>query len=87
MGHRRRDGDLDEEESDSFDDVAVFEELVIERILKDRLSKMDSRLLTLHEELRSHDQPSSTGGETRRAQEGKGLMFPCYYEVDTHVCT
>ncbi|SCN65398.1 related to sensor protein hoxX [Fusarium fujikuroi] len=85
--HRRRDGDLDEEESDYFDDVAVFEKLVIERIFKERLSKMDARLLSLHEELRSHDHPSSTGGETRRPQEGKGLMFPCYYEVDTHVCT
>ncbi|KAF9777245.1 hypothetical protein IL306_004493 [Fusarium sp. DS 682] len=75
--HRRKDGELDEEETDSFDDVAVFEERVIERILKERLSKMDSRL----------DNTSNMSGETRRAQEGKGLMFPCYYEVNTHVCT
>ncbi|KAF4448062.1 hypothetical protein F53441_8493 [Fusarium austroafricanum] len=89
-GHRRREGQLDEEESDSFDDVAVFEERVIERIMKERLSKLDGRLLSYYEELKSHDDGTSNRiSETRGTQEGKGkgLLFPCYYEVDTPVCT
>ncbi|WZH50262.1 ClpP/crotonase-like domain-containing protein [Fusarium acuminatum] len=43
--HRRRDGEIDEEEADSFDDVAVYEEKVLQRIIGE--SELDEILILL----------------------------------------
>jgi hypothetical protein len=88
--HRRQDGEVDEEEADSFDDVAVYEERVLQRIIGERLLKMDGKLLSHHEEFKSHDDKvlvaSKLFEENRPAQNGKAMLFPCYYEENCQVC-
>jgi enoyl-CoA hydratase/carnithine racemase len=88
--HRRRDGQLDEEEADSFDDVARYEARALQKIMEERSHTRNGALLTQHEDVKSHEDrvviAAELLGETRGA-DGKAMLFPCYYEVDTPVCT
>ncbi|KAH7174636.1 uncharacterized protein B0J16DRAFT_348909 [Fusarium flagelliforme] len=88
--HRRRDGQLDEEEADSFDDVARYEARALQKIMEERSQRKEVTLVTHHGDVKSHEDRVITSEvlrETRGAQDGKAMLFPCYYEVDTPVCT
>ncbi|RGP67031.1 sensor hoxx [Fusarium longipes] len=89
--HRRREGEVDEEEADSFDDVAKYEARALQKILEERFQKRDGPLIAHHQDIKSHDDGvvirSQLLDGKRSAQEGKAILFPCYYEVDTPVCT
>jgi enoyl-CoA hydratase/carnithine racemase/methionyl-tRNA formyltransferase len=89
--HRRREGQVDDEEADSFDDVAKYEARALHKIIGERSQKKEAPFVMYHEKIKSHDDrvviTSELSDETRSAQDGKAMLFPCYYEVDTPVCT
>ncbi|KAF4962543.1 hypothetical protein FSARC_9321 [Fusarium sarcochroum] len=87
--HRRCEGEFDEEETDGFDDVAVYEERALQKVIGERLLKMDGQLKSRREELKAHDDllvASKLLEGKRVTQKGKEILFPCYYGVDTQVC-
>ncbi|KAL6916538.1 hypothetical protein FSST1_008033 [Fusarium sambucinum] len=89
--HRRREGEVDEEEADAFDDVAKYEAMALKNIPKEKPQGKQAALVTRNEKAKSHNGGvviiSELLSETRSAQDGKDILFPCYYGVDTTVCT
>ncbi|WZH49855.1 uncharacterized protein QYS62_011073 [Fusarium acuminatum] len=87
--HRRRDGMLDEEETDSFDDIATYVERPSAHCEMERCVK-DDGFSSHHEDTMLHSEgviiTSKLIRETSSVQEEKTMLFPCYYEVDTQVC-
>ncbi|CAJ0543039.1 Ff.00g003790.m01.CDS01 [Fusarium sp. VM40] len=83
--HRRRDGMLDDEETDLFDDIAAYEERFSAHRERDR----DDGFLSRREDSKLHSEgvviKSNLIQETSSVQD-KPMLFPCYYEVDTQVC-
>ncbi|KAG5660177.1 hypothetical protein KAF25_003699 [Fusarium avenaceum] len=83
--HRRRDGMLDEEETDLFDDIATYEKRSWARRERDR-----DGFLSHREDSKLHSEGAViTSGliqGTSNVQEDKPMLFPCYYEVNAQVC-
>ncbi|KAM0338113.1 hypothetical protein ACHAPU_011441 [Fusarium lateritium] len=87
--HRRQDGELDEEEADSFDDIPIFETRPLPNSTADRQVKMNTRFSSHHEETKSLSNGAVITSRLIRSgsvREQKPMLFPCYYEVDTKLC-
>ncbi|KAI6749539.1 hypothetical protein HG530_014953 [Fusarium avenaceum] len=84
--HRRRDGMLDEEETDLFDDIATYEA----RSWAHRERVRENGFLSHREDSKLHSEgaviTSRLTQETSNVQEDKPMLFPCYYEVNAQVC-
>ncbi|PTD07981.1 Hydrogenase maturation factor HoxX [Fusarium culmorum] len=89
--HRRREGEVDEEESDAFDDVANYGAMALDKITEHSSQGQKASFTKRNEEAKSHNEGvviiSELLRETRSAHDGKAMLFPCYYGVDTPVCT
>lgn len=89
--HRRREGEVDEEEADAFDDVANYAAMALDKIVEQSSQREKASFAKRNEEAKSHNEGvviiSELLRETRSAQDGKAMLFPCYYGVDTPVCT
>ncbi|KAF5022830.1 hypothetical protein F66182_5124 [Fusarium sp. NRRL 66182] len=84
--HRRQEGEVDEEEADSFDDVAVYEEKTLQRVIGERLSKMDGEFLSRRQDHDGYPIAPDLGHAKRGTPQGKDILFSCYFDVDT-LCT
>jgi hypothetical protein len=73
--HRRKDGELDEEESDSFDQIETFEMLskkMQEQVVQQTIEQLKAQV-------RRASTPSTVNERNRRQME---MMFSCYYNAE-----
>lgn len=89
--HRRCKAELDEEETDDFDSVASHEATISQKFTFERLQVKGVPSIARYKDAGpDHDGVVITSkllDGARGAKDNKPLLFPCYYEVDTPICT